>query len=64
MGQRVQAHIVSAKMVQLQTRGPILAREVIFLARVESRVICTFRSENVYLIFVSVVFDCVYVFAF
>ena len=57
MGQRVQAHIVSAKMVQLQARGPILAR-------VESRVICTFRSENVYLIFVSVVFDCVYVFAF
>ena len=48
------------------TAGPraILAREVIFLARDESRVICTFRSENIYLAVVSVVFDCGYFFTF
>ena len=53
-----------AQVVQLQACGPNLVREVIFLARDELRVICTFRPENIKLVVVFVVFDSVYVFAF
>ena len=51
------------RVVQLHACEPILAREVIFLARDKSRVIRKCRLENIYLVVVFVVFDCVYVFA-